>query len=265
LLTIAAALFYGCTEVEDNSPALQGTLDEAFFKSNDVIGNLTDDDFIVIQGFTEDEIMTLKFRNLAVGTTIEFGVNGSNIATYENPLGVTYATTPGGSGSLTITENRTAAKLVSGTFNFMAVVQGVDTVVVQKGNFFEAPYGTPDNIDVGDGGGNAGTFVAQVNGTVFNPLTVSAVNSGSTIVIAGADSNNNTVLVRVPSDVLNGDYDIPSTGFSAVYSVDSVLEQATSGNISIIDHDTANMTMAGTFSFETANNSITLGQFNVTY
>lgn len=262
-LAFVTALFTSCDDVQDNTPAFQGSLNEGFYKANDVIGSETSDGFIVLQGLTTEEIMTLKFRNQN-GGTLNFGT-GQNVATYVDPIGVTYSTNPVGSGSVTITENDTGRKRISGTFNFMAIIPGVDTLVVQNGNFFEAPYGEPINIDVDGGPDNAGTFLAEVNGSGFDPQSVSAVASGSTIVIAGINASNNTILLGIPSDAETGQNDLPSVGYSASYSVGGTPEAATSGSISIVNHDTTNRTIAGTFSFDTANNSITLGQFNVSY
>jgi hypothetical protein len=45
----------------------------------------------------------------------------------------------------------------------------------------------------------------------------------------------------------------------------STVEQASTGTVVITSQDTGNKVIKGAFTFETANHSITLGQFNVTY
>ena len=84
------------------------------------------------------------------------------------------------------------------------------------------------------------------------------------IVIIGS-ANSNSITLGVPVDITSGSYEIPATGFIASYTVDQITENAIDGTIIIVEHDTANNTLKGTFSFKTASNIISVGQFNVTY
>ena len=126
-----------------------------------------------------------------------------------------------------------------------------------NGIFFEIPYsGTSDDV--------AGTLSAEIDGTPFIPFTLSAANTGNSIVIIGS-ANSNSITLGVPVDITSGSYEIPATGFIASYTVDQITENAIDGTIIIVEHDTANNTLKGTFSFKTASNIISVGQFNVTY
>ena len=180
-------------------------------------------------------------------------------ATYENIIGSVYTTNPEGSGEVIITERNTSINAISGTFNFSAMVAGVDTVSVHNGVFYEVRYAGGNGNDPNDG-----TLVANVDGTPLSPSSVNAADSGDSIVILASNANS-SIFIKVPIDVATGSYDLPESGFSAKYTLNSVEESATSGTIVIISHDISAKTLVGTFFFTTQNHVVEEGQFNILY
>jgi hypothetical protein len=260
LLIFAAITMVGCENIETNSPALQGELDDIFFEAIDARAVENEDGSFNILGVTQDETLTLHINKSQLGT-YPLGAGKPNYAIFEDANGNLYATNPEGDGEIVLTDRCISCGLLSGTFRFNAVLTGIDTITAQKGIFFEVRFPTASDDDPQT---NAGTFVAQIDGTQFNPFTVAAANTGNNIVITGA-STSNTILLRFPVDVTQGNYTLPMTGFQASFTNGAVTETAESGVIIIVEHDPAARTIKGTFSFETASASITVGQFNVTY
>ncbi len=260
LLAFATTLLFSCEDIETNSPSLQASIDNVLFKATDARVTQNDDGTFLVQGITNDEALTLKISNNNVGTYVVGGGSG-NYATFENSLGITYSTSPEGSGEIIVTDLNPTLNAMSGTFNFTAMVPGVDTITVQNGVFFEVLY---DGNSGGGGNTNDGTLLATVDENPFNPFNVSAVDTGNSIIILGAN-NSSSISVIVPIDVEAGSFDLPENGFSASYTLNSVEEDAIFGNIVIISHEVGVKTLTGTFSFLTENHTIEQGQFNVTY
>lgn len=255
LFLFAIITLISCNDIQENSPAFQGEVDNIFFKALDAQVIENEDGTFIVQGISLNETVTLKISSPQDGTYI-LGGESSNFATYENSSGYVYTTNPEGEGKVIVTSD-TLVNALSGTFNFTAILSGQDTLTISNGIFFEIPY-SGTNSDV------AGSFSAKIDGTPFIPFTISAIDTGNSIVIIGS-ANSNSITLGVPVDITTGLYDIPATGFIASYSVDQVSENAEEGTIIIIEHDTANKTIKGTFSFKTASYIISVGQFNVTY
>lgn len=261
LLAFAVVLLFSCTEIETNNPAFQGSIDNIYFKATDSRALQNADGSYSIQGVTVDETMTLKISSNSVGTYVVGGTS-SNYATLENSLGIIYSTNPEGFGEVIVTSSDTSSNLISGTFNFTAMVPGIDTIRVHNGVFYEVRYSGEDG---GDGEiPNAGTLNAMVGGNEFSSLSVTAQDNGSSIVLLGTN-NSSAILLKVPVGVENGTYDLPGISFYASYTLGSDEEDATSGTIIITSHDAVAKTLVGTFYFTTEQHTIEEGQFDVTY
>ncbi len=258
IFLFAIITLLGCEDIQTNSPALQGEVDGIFFKALDTQIIENEDGSFTIQGISLDETVTLKISSPAAGTYI-LGGGSDNFAIYENAAGQIYSSNPEGDGKVIVTSEESSVNVLSGTFNFTAILSGVDTLTIGNGIFFEIPY-----LGEGDDNPNAGTFSAEIDGIPFIPFSVSAADTGNSIVIIGAGISN-SITLGVPVDVAVGSYDLPSVGFIARYSVDLNTEDAEEGTIFIVEHDIANKTIKGTFSFKTASYTISLGQFNVSY
>lgn len=264
ILTIFAAVaLLGCEDTELNSPAMQGSMDDVFFKATDTRGAQTQSgEGYVLQGLTDDEILTLRVPSNEVGTyTIE---NNPNVyASFKDFAGRLYLTDPTGEGEIVINNSNTAQRTLSGTFRFVAYIPGVDTLYAQRGVFYEVPYDL--GFEIMDPGLGTGTLFARVDGEDFNPSNVIGSNNQISIRIQGIAGTENIDL-RTPIDVTAGNYDITDSEFFGKYTDPEGLTQgANSGNLTVIDHDPVARTIRGTFSFVTLDHSVSLGQFNVSY
>ena len=258
-------LLSSCQKTEVIDTVLQAEIDSAFYRALDARITANEDGTFLIQGITRLETLTMKVASLAV-TTYDFGGTRANYASFENLNGDTYFTNPNGDGRVTISNYDEEAQTASGSFEFNAVLEGVDTIRVHNGFFYKAPIlnlSVDDDIII-DPTTNAGTFVSFLDGNPFNPFNVSAVESSDFIVIKGYTVNR-SITLRLPKDVAPDVYSLPRDGFSAFYEDMDGLQDATSGNVIIFSHDTTNNKIKGTFFFITPAHTISLGQFNVTY
>ena len=105
---------------------------------------------------------------------------------------------------------------------------------------------------------------ADVNGNPFTPITVSATDTGNSIIILGSGTTNSIVL-QFPADVEAGTYNLPSSGFQATYTESGSSSAASSGSVTVEVHDPASGTLSGTFSFQAGSATVTSGYFDVTY
>lgn len=258
ILLIAALFVVSCEDLETNSPALQAEIDNVIFKASSSRASQNINGTYLIEGLSLNETLTLKVSDINVGTYVVGGTS-SNFATFENVIGSVYQTNPEGSGEIIITDSNTSIGAISGTFNFTAMVSGVDTISVHNGIFFEVPYAGGNDNDPNDG-----SLDANVDGVPLSPDTINAADSGDSIVIL-ASNGASSIFIKVPIDVATGSYELPETGFSAKYTVDNVGEDAISGTIVIINHNLETKVVSGTFSFVTENHVIEEGQFNLSY
>lgn len=262
LLLLAIISLASCENIEDNTPALQGEVDSSFFKASIALFTTDGSGGYVIQGSDARKTISLGLSGNGVGTYI-LGGSSNNYATYEDINGNIYSTNPLGNGEVRINNVESNGSL-TGTFAFMAVRPGIDTVFVSRGLFAEVPPGVNNDDDGGSGTNNDGTIGADVNGTPFTPLTVSATDTGNSIVILGASSSN-SIALQFPGDVAVGTYNLPSGGFQATYTESGSSNTASSGTITVDVHDPASGTLSGSFSFQAGSNSVTSGFFDVTY
>ncbi len=264
ILTIFAAVaFLGCEDTQLNSPAMQGSLDDVFFKATDARGAETPGgNGIILQGLTADEVLTLRVPSTELGTyTIED--NPNVYASFQDFNGRLYHTDPDGEGVIVINNNNTAQRTLSGTFRFIAYIPGVDTLYAQRGVFYEVPYDL--GFEIPDPGLGTGTLFARVDGEDFLPPDVVGSRDEISIRIQGI-SGTEMIDLNIAVDAGTGNYDITLDGFSGKYTdPEGVTQDASSGNITVIEHDTQGRSIRGTFSFLTMDHVISQGQFNVTY
>ncbi|PKA82637.1 hypothetical protein ATE92_0773 [Ulvibacter sp. MAR_2010_11] len=260
LIIFAAILLSGCEDTQTNSPALQTELDNIFFKAIDARAIENEDGSFNILGVTQDETLTLHINKAQLGI-YPLGAGQPNYATFEDANGNIYSSNPEGSGEIILTDRCISCGLLTGTFKFTSVLAGIDTIVAQKGLFFEVkfPVASDDNEPT-----NAGTFVAQINGTPFNAFTVAAANTGNNIIITGSTSST-TILLRMPIEITSGTHILPMAGFQATLTNGAGTQTAQAGTFIIVEHNVASKTIKGTFSFDTGTTIVSLGQFNVSY
>ena len=67
LLLFAAITFISCEDIQDNSPGLQSEINDVFFRANDARAEKSGQGSYVIQGYTQDEIITLRIAKPFAG------------------------------------------------------------------------------------------------------------------------------------------------------------------------------------------------------
>ena len=256
---LATLSLVSCEDTQINELALQAKVDDRLYASADARAALNDDGTVTIQGFSDEESMTLRISRLGEGN-FAIREGAPNYAIYEDLGGNIYTTNPNGEGVITISELNETNKTLSGTFNFNAFLPGIDTIFVSKGVLYNVSYAGGDIVDPT----NAGLFSAKVDGNPFIPVIVSSRNTGNTIITSGSTANA-TIVISVTANIEPGEYTLPRGGFAAKYQGLTGPEDAVDGLVTIIEHNTAENTIKGTFSFITNRTEVTEGEFDVTY
>jgi len=260
LLFVAIIAFSSCEDIEDNSPAMQGVIDSVFFKASDVLGQMNEDGSFTMQGITQNEKLTLHIKKAQTGTYL-LGEGRANFATYEGPDGNLYTTAPFGEGQIELTDRCISCGWLTGSFRFTAVSPGIDTLIVQKGFFFEVSF--LDGV-IDDEGPSDGILFANVNGNSFVANSVTADETGGSIIVKGF-LDARIITITVPSNAVSGNYMLPIAGFSATYTNDDETTEAVSGLISVnfIDFNLRKGKIF--FNFDTGIDQITNGDTEFDY
>ena len=256
---LATIALVSCDDTQVNDVALQAKVDDRLYLSEDARAAMNPDGSFLIQGFTDEESLTLSITGLGEGT-YEIGNGSSNHAIFEDMGGNLYTTSPDGDGTIIISEYNETNNTFTGTFNFKAILSGVDTIFVSKGVLYDVPYKGEDGGDPT----NEGEFSANVDGNPFIPIVVSARDTGNTIIIS-ASTVNATVTIAMPISVEAGSYTLPLGGFAAKYQDENGIQSVEEGITVVVEHNVSEKSISGTFSFTTALKEITQGKFNVTY
>ncbi|WP_281298015.1 DUF6252 family protein [Flavobacterium limnophilum] len=116
--------FISCTdEVKFNNPSFEGQKDNVFWRAVDYKAFIAADGSLSIEGYTRNEVLTLKTTSTAA-QTYPLGTSDSKKATYvlKDANGtITFSTGFGiGEGQIVISEYDSVNKTVSGTFKFNA-------------------------------------------------------------------------------------------------------------------------------------------------
>ncbi|MCW5518475.1 hypothetical protein J1N09_01395 [Aureitalea sp. L0-47] len=258
LFVLSLLFTSSCSEdIENNSPAIQGQIDSLFFRAIDIRGQVNDNGSISLKGSDQDRELTLNVRGADPGTYL-LGAEQPNFAYFIDADGSEYRTSPSGEGKITITNHCSSCESITGTFNFVAINPGVDTIYMQKGVFFEVNYllgGIDDDT-------SAGYMNAFVDGEAFNTELVAAENVSGVLTINGFVDNTN-ITIKAPADSPSGNYPIDTPGFDAAITIDGVVEVAQSGFISV-NYINANRALLF-FRFDTENHIITDGESRVDY
>ncbi len=259
-LVVFLILCIACDNVETNTASLQVNIDEFFFKADATVASKHQDNSYTITATTNDQTLILHVDSPAAN---EYPVGGAsdNWATYEDENGNIYSSVPDGEGAIIVTSWDTSYKTLTGEFAFKLVLPGIDTLQFSNGMFYEVPYGfgVVDNVPQSDG-----NVIGKIDGVSFSPVTVNATNTGNNIVIVAVGSNY-TITLTFPNDITTGNYNIPSGGITATLSNGTTSETAIQGITVVVEHDTDFKVLRGTFSFETENHQVTVGQYNVSY
>ena len=259
-LFLIALLFAACEDTETNSPAIQGEVNDIFFKASDSRAVENEDGSYTLQGTNQEEILTLHIRQAEPGS-FALGEGQANFATYEDAAGNLYSTSPNGEGRIDLTTSCMPCGTLTGTFRFTAIRPGIDTITVQKGFFYDVSFFEGGLIDP-SGQINAGTLETEIDDVPFEALTVSTSVVEGTLISTGA-LGDKIIKIKIPLNAQSSNHPLPETGYEASYTVDGVTEQAESGLISV-NYNNGERTLVF-FNFETANHSIKSGRMIVNY
>ena len=153
---LATVSLISCEDTQTNEVALQAKVDDRLYTSTDARAALNEDGTLTIQGFNDEESMTIQLSRLGEGN-FTIGEGSYNYALYEDMGGSIYTTNPNGEGVVTISELNETNKTLSGTFNFNAFLPGIDTIYVSQGTLYNVSYTGGDIVDPT----NAGLFSAK--------------------------------------------------------------------------------------------------------
>lgn len=263
LLFTAVIAFSSCENIEDNSPAMQGMVDSVFFKALDVRAQQNEDGSYLLQGINQEEILTLQISAAQVGR-YELGPGQPNFAIYEDGAGNQYSTSPLGSGFIDLTDSCVSCGTLTGSFQFMAINEGIDSIQVNRGFFFEANF-LEGGLLTEEEQFNDGTLYATIDGVPFEANTVTGDEESGMIVIRGT-TDDTTITVRVPVTTGGGNYIIQDVqGYTASITTSAGTEQANTGIISVNFHNPGPNGIRIFFRFETDSFSIDDGDTFVNY
>lgn len=264
LLLVAVSVLCSCENVQDNRDAMQGQIDDRFFRAPDAYAQTNTDGSFSIIGNSPDQKITLSLEDSAFKTHVLGGIP-QNFATVEDSNGNVYRTQNGiEAGEVTITRRCISCGIISGEFNFTAIQAGVDTIRVSKGFFFdvriEDAIDDPDDPTV-----VTNSLTAIVDGGAFTASQIVGQEVGDEIVITGT-LDGREILIAMPSDVSFGNYDLPQAGFTAFYTdASGNAQEAVTGRVTVNFNNVALRSTKILFRFDTANHTITDGDARVSY
>jgi hypothetical protein len=263
LLFSTLLLASSCSEtIETNTPALQGEVDNVFFRAVTSNATINTDGSVTISGETALETIEVTAESLEVGTYL-FGSDSNSEANFTTFDDAFYTTDNSGNGKIVIS-NIEEGKITA-TFNFNARRPGInDTLNFQEGIIYEVPI---TNAVPGDGGQNNDQFTALVDGANYTAVTTQTNVAGNTLFIIANNQQNFVINLSFPLDTATGDFEITEGGdYRASYAISGGSENAISGMITITTNDNASGTASGSFQFETTSGiMVTNGNFTLTY
>lgn len=264
-LILLASVFvfaFGCSDdIESNSPVIQGSVNEEFFRAKNATATINEDGSLKLTGTASEQIITLQTASFEKGE-YTLGTNPANEATFTDFAGAIYIAGAGaGDGMIEITKYE--AGTVSGEFHFNALNNGVgDTLNFQKGVFFEVPI---TNATPGDGTSDE-FFTAVIDGAPFD-ADVKMAQSNAGIIQATGSSQTISISLTFPADITAGTYTLAASGqYMASYLVGSIPDEVDTGELTITKNDTTAKIVEGEFSFTTVGGvEVTNGKFKLGY
>lgn len=168
------------------------------------------------------------------------------------------------SGLLILAKEDTVSRRLSGTFRYKAFRADGDSVDVTNGIFADVPY------NMGMFYGN--TMALKVSGADWTPIDVTG-DMRTGIRITAVASNLSMIILDLPKDVKPGSYNLPSTGFLALYEgnfINPDTQVSSSGTVEITSHNTTEKVIEGKLKFTgkstlNSQSEITDGVFRVRY
>ncbi|HEV2832432.1 MAG TPA: DUF6252 family protein, partial [Hanamia sp.] len=200
----------------------------------------------------------------------------TNVATYSKDTAFAYTTNQGNTatesgGTLSITSIDTVNKKMSGTFS-IKVYRQLDSKQknITEGIFTNISYATeplpPSNA--------SDTFRVKVDGAQFSTFSVMGLAVFGKLNISASNQDvSKTVGLSFPADVIPGTYTFSSFGpdYIGQYNLGTAYMSASSGTLTILEHNTITKRIKGNFSFNaeellgTKKATLSEGYFSITY
>lgn len=233
---------------------------------------------IVVGGFNiAGEIITIRVADSGVHVySLDIG-SMTNAAAYTKGTEYAYTTNAGNGpqqsgGTLSITSIDTDKKTISGKFSMNVYRQYDNTQKkITEGLFTNIPYDT-DPVPPSN---SKDTFRVKVDGTAFSVYSIAGLNMYNMITIVVNDqAGTKTVGLTMPSAIKPGTYDFSAFGMEYLGQYNpssSTYLTATSGKLTILEHNTTTKRIKGNFNFEaqeiigSTKSNLTEGYFSVTY
>lgn len=181
--------------------------------------------------------------------------------------------------SITISKIDATTKKISGTFQFTGVKfkdntgTSIETKILSNGSFTDIPFNQDLPVPV-----TSNTFSAKLDGTIFTPIYINALNDMVNINIIARRGTVETIGLTFPNTITAGTYTLDSflgdykAGYiknnnadgSGIFGVDV-------GSMTITSHDKVKKKVVGTFKFSSSSlitsekHDITEGAFSVSY
>ena len=267
-LLLLAIPFVSCEDTETNSPAMQGSIEDVLFQANDARATrqFATGGALLIEGLNEDERLVIRVPKPG-SDLYDVSVNRTAYATYVNEVGQIYSTFPFGVGEINMTRfNTTGEDRITGTFKFTAIQDGLDTLYIERGIYFDVPI--IEGIEIDDPTRlilkKYGTLTANINGEFFKPQNVQGEEvGGSIIVITGIADSGAEMRLQFTDFVEDGQtYPFVDSRYSAWYKPRGEQEERQMGGSVTIDKIWSNRRqVTGTFQFVTENYEVIEGTF----
>jgi hypothetical protein len=258
LFALALVTLTSCENVQDNQTSVQATVDNTAFNALYATSDINEDGSIDIQTSSDSRVITIRLGN-TTADRFQLGGASGHYATFTDVHGNVYTTEGTGSGMVEITDRCVPCGTINGRFNFTAVLPGIDTVEVSNGMFVDIVVGGPEAE-----GDDRNKFEAQIDTASFNPVVVNTVNTGNFLLIEG-QKGSTSLIVRIPIPAQQGDYNLVSGGFNATMVDGLITQDANSGSMTILSHNSDLKTIKGTFNFQVGSTVISQGVFDVKY
>lgn len=161
-------------------------------------------------------------------------------------------------GQVVITQIDQTNKTLSGTFSFK-LYRDADgkQLEITEGIIESLPFTTDDPAPNPGGGTVVPGLSVKVDGVPFSPTNLIVQHQSPMIVVTGTQLSGTSakiIILTIPQDVVPDDYAFGVSGpIIGVYSTGTIANpagyQATSGTLTVTEHNTTTKVLKGTFSF----------------
>lgn len=278
IMTLLAVIVFGFSACEEGTssgsrPLMTALVNGSNWRCPEPHGRVSDN-AIIIYG-TSAEGQTIQMTIFS-GETGQYNLNSVNqhegiLIPNTSPYATTYSTnySESGSGVVYISSVNQDSRVLAGTFYFKAYKpDGSSYKNITQGKFQDVPYKYISTVDTT---GFNNLFSANVEGELWEPQTIVAFETDTSIVVKASKSDWEIIEVIFPTDVNTGIQDIsPGGPVWASYQLGFDTYNASAGSATVSSHDMENNELNGTFFFNVEDNEdetipISEGSYSIQY